>query len=290
MSPTNFGMLLKLASGIAFVAMVTIVKALATRFPIGEIVFFRSIIAAFILASVLLARGELHQLATRRPWLHVGRGYIGGSALVFAFTSYHYLPLADAQALAFLTPTFTVILAYIVMRERIDAWRWLSLLIGFAGVGIVLTPHFATSDAALIGSVFGLGACLLTATSFMHVQELTRTETTGAIVFYFALSSGLLGLASLPLGWTFPSVDDAGLLIALGGLGVAGHYCMTMAFARAKLAVLAPLEYINIVWALMIGFLVFNEWPNPTQLIGSGLIIASAVLVAAKAKAIRAET
>ena len=240
MSPVTSGVLLKLASGMLFVAMVTIVKVLGSRFPVGEIVFFRGAIAAIILAVILGARGELNQLATRHPWRHVGRGFIGGSAMVFAFTSFFYLPLADAQTLAFLTPVFSVIIAFFVMGERIDARRCLSLIIGFAGVGIVLTPHFSASETGLIGTIFGLGASLLTATALMQIQELTKTETTGAIVFYFALNSTLLGLASLPLGWVWPTIEDAGLLLDLGAFGVAGHYCMTMAIGRTDMSVLAP--------------------------------------------------
>jgi drug/metabolite transporter (DMT)-like permease len=279
MSTATSGVLLKIASGVLFVAMVTIVKALSSRFPVGEIVFFRGVIASLILAAVLGVRGELNQLATRRPWLHVGRGFVGGSAMVFAFTSYHYLPLADAQTLAFLAPVFSVIIAFVVMGERLDVWRWLSLIIGFAGVGVVLTPHFSTSATACIGTLFGVGASLLTATALMQIQDLTKTETTAAIVFYFALNSTLLGLASLPLGWTWPSLSDAGLLLDLGAFGVAGHYCMTLAIGRTNMSVLAPLEYINLIWALMFGMLIFEEWPTADQLLGSSLIMASALLI-----------
>jgi drug/metabolite transporter (DMT)-like permease len=285
MNAERDGILLKLASGLMFVAMGTIIKAVGRHVPIGEVVFFRGAVAGIVLTIGLFARGELRQLATQQPWPHVRRGIIGSSALICTFLSFRYLALAEAQALTYLTPMLTVAFASLTLGERITVARRFALIGGLGGVITILAPQFAsTSPNGYLGLGFGLAACILTAVSAVQIRKLTETETAGAIVFYFTISLTLLSILSAPFGWTWPSSYELLLLCMLGAIGLGAHYCMTYALERAGLAILAPLDYINLIWAILIGSFVFGEYPGVSQLIGASIILAVALCVIPNSK------
>jgi len=196
MSPTAAGVLFKIASTIAFAFMLTLIKVVSDRIPSGEVLFARSFFGIIPVIVYLLVLGVFPaSLATKKPFGHIRRSVVGTVSMFCWFTSVGYLPLPDATAINYSGPLFGVCFAALLLHERVRAFRWGAVGIGFCGVLIVLSQQINGFDLGFhggrtIGAVCALASAVLGAIAAVTVRELTATETTGAIVFYF-LACGL---------------------------------------------------------------------------------------------------
>lgn len=281
------GIALRVLSGLMFVSMAAIVRLLAGAIPIGELLFFRSLMALPPLLLYLAWRRQLPRgLITRRPGAHALRSLYGCLGMFAGFSALYFLPLAEAQALNFLSPIFVVILAGLLLREGVPAIRWLGVLLGFVGVLVMIAPALLTGPAVqdpagrLTGVAFALLGALTSALGALQIRRLGASETPGAIAFYFALVCGVVSLLTIPLGWVRPDGPTLCLLLAMGLLGGLGQITMTLAFARTPASVLAPFDYLSMLWALGYGILLFDEWPSPWTLAGAAIVVLAVVLVA----------
>ncbi len=272
-------------STVAFTAMATMVKLLSTGYPVGQIVFFR---AFFGLVPVLLWvawRGDFATVMhTSNPRGHVVRAVVGGSAMFLSFAGLVRLPIADATAIGYTTPLVTVILAAWLLRERVRIHRWSAVVIGLAGVLLILTDYVGGGggdqpDRSLVGAGFQFAAAVLAAYVAIHISRLARTEDAATIVVYFFLFCSAVALATLPFGWIAPRGADVVILIATGIFGGLGQVLMTQSFRYAEATVLAPFDYLAMIWALMVGTAILNEAPTPLMLGGAAVIIASGLYV-----------
>ena len=217
---------------------------------------------------------------------HLKRGVIGSTGMFCGFSALHFLPLSDAVALGYAAPLAVVVLAALVLKERVRIYRWSAVTIGFAGVLIMLSPHLAAGNLAsglaagpAIGAAFGLAGAFCSAFASIEVRLLTKTERTGAIVFYFTLLTTALGGATIMLGWTVPTLQDAALMVAIGILGGLGQIFLVQAYRYGDASLIAPFEYSTMLWAVGIGWFVFGDWPVNAVLIGSAIVIASGIYV-----------
>ena len=277
------GIGLRILSGVFFVAMSCCVKALAEAVPVGQIVFFRSVVAMVPLVLFLMWCREWPQgLATRRPFGHLGRCLLGCLAMFTSFAALGLLPVADATLLTYLSPLFMVMLAGPLLGERVHAVRWLGVLIGLSGVAVLVVPEmtapFDDTDR-LLGLGLGVATALLTAGALMQVRRLAETESTGAIAFYFVLVCATVGLATWPLGWVTPTPTELALLVGAGLFGGAAHIAMTVSFRFAPVSALAPFEYVAILWAVLGDLLLFSIWPGAAFGGAAALVIGGALLV-----------
>ncbi|MBS1166967.1 MAG: ribN 4 [Proteobacteria bacterium] len=285
MSPTAAGVLFKLASTIAFAFMLTLIKLVSGRVPPGEMLFFRSFFGIVPVVVYLAALGVFPaSLATMRPFGHVRRSLVGTASMFCWFTAVTYLPLPDATAISYSGPLFGVCLAALLLHERVRSFRWAAVGIGFLGVLIVLSEQLNGFDAGFhgsraIGAACALASAMLGAVAAVTVRELTSTETTGAIVFYFLACGSAFSFVTLPFGWVVPSFADAGMLIVAGLFGGIGQVLMTQSYRLAEASVIAPLDYINMVWIVVISYLIFGDVPTVVVLAGSLVVIASGVFV-----------
>lgn len=285
MSPTAAGVLFKLASTIAFAFMLTLIKLVSDRVPAGEMLFFRSF---FGIVPVVVYLGVLGvfpaSLATMRPFGHVRRSLVGTASMFCWFTAVSYLPLPDATAISYSGPLFGVCLAALLLHERVRSFRWAAVGIGFLGVMIVLSEQMGSFEIGFhggraIGAACALASAMLGAVAAVTVRELTATETTGAIVFYFLACGSAFSFVTLPFGWVLPSFSDAAMLVVAGLFGGIGQVLMTQSYRLAEASVIAPLDYINMVWIVIISYLVFGDVPTVVVLGGSLVVIASGVFV-----------
>jgi drug/metabolite transporter (DMT)-like permease len=306
MSPTAAGVLFKLASTIAFAIMLTLIKLVSGRVPPGEILFFRSFFGIVPVIVYLAALGVFPaSLATTRPLGHVRRSLVGTASMFCWFTAVSYLPLPDATAISYSGPLFGVCFAALLLHERVRAFRWAAVGIGFLGVLIVLSEQIGGLSSGLqgdraIGAACALASAMLGAVAAVTVRELTATETTGAIVFYFLACGSVFSFVTAPFGWVLPSLADAGMLIVAGLFGGIGQVLMTQSYRLAEASVIAPFDYINMIWIVIISYMVFGDVPTAVVLAGSLVVIASGVFVVwrerrlgileAKAKARSADT
>lgn len=275
----------KIGSTLAFAGMLVTVKELGTRFPPGEVVFFRSAFALAPVFAMVWWQGQLADgLRTARPWGHLVRSVVGVTAMALWFTGVQRLPLADGLAITYAAPLVTVALAALLLGETVGGVRWAAVLVGFLGVGVVLSPHLGdvahvAEGGAALGALACFGSAFFMALAQIQVSRLTETEKTGAIVVWFSIGSALCALATAPFGWVMPSAEDAALLVATGLFGGVGQILMTQSFRHADASVVAPLEYASMIWAVATGWWFFGDVPSLVVLAGTAVVVASGVAV-----------
>jgi drug/metabolite transporter (DMT)-like permease len=280
------GILLKVASTFVFTLMLVCVKAVAGRVPAGEIVFCRSFFALVPIVAILAWQQQLAgALRTNKPWMHASRGVVGLGSMAFNFMALAYLPLPEAMMIGYAAPLMVVALAAFLLSEATGVYRWSAVAVGLVGILVILWPRFtvfeegAAHDLAMLGAALALASALCSAFAAIFIRTMTRTETTGAIVLYFSLSSSLLALLSLPFGWVFPTPADAALLVATGLLGGVGQILMTSAYRNADAATIASFDYVSMLWGLSFGYIFFAEIPGSSVFLGGAIVAAAGIFI-----------
>lgn len=284
----KLGICLRILSGVLFTGMVICVKAASEATPLGEIVFFRSFFALIPLVIFLMMRREFPSgLRTKRPLGHLVRSFFGAAAMFASFATVALLPLAEAVLLAQLAPVLTAIIAVLVLSERLTKWRVMGLAFGLAGVLVLVWPDIGTGEVdarRLLGISLGLLTALLTAFALIMVRNLTRTESPGAIAFYFVVASMTGGLLTLPWGWVLPDAQTFTLLALAGLFGGFAHIAMTLSFSYAEASRLAPFEYIALLWPVLADLLIFRLPLATSFLLALPLVLLGAGIAAFEKK------
>ncbi|HEY6024597.1 MAG TPA: DMT family transporter [Pseudolabrys sp.] len=278
---------LKLISALLFAAMSALVRQLGDVAPVGQMVFFRSAFAILPVVVIYALRGELASaVRTGRPLGQLGRGMLSVCGMFTNFSALIRLPLADATAISFASPLITVALAAIVLKERVRIYRWSAVVIGFAGVIVMLIPHFdigayagAAGAVAAVGSVLALTSAFCNAGTVIQTRRLTQTETTSSIVFYFSLVCAIAGALTLPFAWHSPTARELTSLIALGILGGLAHIFLTESYRYAAASVVAPFDYSSMLWALLLGYWLFGELPDTLVYVGAAIVAGAGLFV-----------
>lgn len=284
MSSTVAGIVFKIGSTIVFAIMLTLIKLSSDQVPTGEVLFARSFFGIIPVIVYLVALGEFpSSLSTRKPFGHVRRSVVGTVSMFCWFSSVAYLPLPDATAINYSGPLFGVIFAATLLGERVRIYRWSAVAVGFVGVLIVLSEQlggggFGLHGTRAIGGLLALGSAVLGAIAGVTVRELTATETTGAIVFYFSATGAVFSLVTLP-GWVMPSPRVATYLVMAGIFGGIGQVLMTQAYRYAEASVVAPFDYVNMLWIIILSYMTFGDVPSAVVLFGSAIVIGSGIFV-----------
>jgi len=279
-----WGILLRIGATLAFAAMGACIKALGNVIPLGQVVFFRSAFALVPLVAFLWWFGSFPQgLATTRPLGHATRCLLGATAMFTSFATIRLLPLAEATMLSYLAPALMALMGWALLGERLDRRRTGGVALGLSGGMIFSLPALTGSlpDGALPGLVLSLVTAILTAGALIQVRRLTMLgEGAGAIAFWFAIVSAIAGAATLPMGWTKPDGLQLVLLLSAGLLGGVAHILMVMSFRHAEASALAPYEYLSVLWAVVIGLIVFTEPPSWSFVLAGPLILLGAIIAA----------
>ena len=280
MSQDHSGFVLRIIAVAMMVAMSACIHAAAKVLPLGQVMFWRSGIALIaILAYMLWCRDLPGALFTKRPLGHVTRGAFGAFSMLCSFASLAYLPVATAQALAYLAPILTLPLAAWSLGEKISSRAVIAVSFGMAGVITILWRALhLPGTGAWIGAAAGLGYAVTMAFVRVHIKALTKTESPATISFYFAVICTVIGLASYPLGWGEVSADLIWPLLGAGILGGLGHIVSAEAVARSSVGNLAVYDYTGIIWALLFDLVLFGTVPGVWSIIGMALILFAALL------------
>ena len=267
-----------------FTALSALIKEVSAVVPAGEAVFFRSFFAIPVIVIWLASRGELrHGLVTKKPMFHVWRGLVGTSAMGMTFMGLALLPLPEVTAIGYATPIFTLILAAVFLGERIRLIRISAVAIGLLGVLIMIWPRLGGSaglaEGAALGVLLVLGATIARGFVQIHIRRMVQSEHTAAIVFYFSLTASGLALLTLPFGWVMPDHKTLALLIGAGFVGGVAQILVTSSYRFAPASMLAPYDYVSMLFAIVIGYFWFAELPTLVMLSGAFLVIAGNVLV-----------
>ena len=272
------GILLRVLAMALMAMLAAIVKACAERgVPVLEIIFFRNAFAFIPVMLYIWRTSGFGVLRTRRPGAHLTRSAVGLTGMICGFTAVSMLPLTQSTAISFSAPLFMVALSALILKEPVGMHRWLAVAVGFVGVLIMVHPD--PRQFVGVGVLFAIAAAVGSAGAMIAIREISRTEPGPTIVFYFTLAGTAVGLASLPFGWVMPSPGVLGLLIAAGLIGGTGQLLLTEAIRRAPVAVVAPFDYTQLVWAGLIGFLVWGETPAMLTLIGAMVVAASSTYI-----------
>lgn len=285
MSPTTLGVLLKVASTLVFAVMVTLIKLVSDRVPPGEVLFARAFFGAIPIVLLLGWRGEILQaLKTRNPLGHARRALVGTISMFCWFASLTYLPLPDATAINYAGPLFGVVAAAFLLGETVRIYRWSAVAVGFIGVLIVISEQIdgfggIGQDGRALGAGLALTSAVFSALAMVSVRHLTKTETTGSIVFYFSGAAAVLSLGSIPFGWVVPTPFEAALLVGAGLCGGIGQVLMTQAYRYGEASMIAPFDYVNMIWIVIIAYAVFGDVPSWPVILGSLIVIGAGVFV-----------
>ena len=272
------GIALRLLTALLLAVMFALVKLASTRgVTVVESLFYRQCGSALCATAFVAAGPGFASLRTKRVGAHVGRMALGVGAMALNFLAFILLPLAEATTIVFSVPIFSVILAALMLGEPTGKWRWGAVAAGFAGVLLIVHP--GTGDVPLLGASVALVAALLTALVTIVIRRLGKTERAATTVFWFAVSSLVpLGLLMLHFG----RGHDAATWAILGALALAGGFAqltLTGALRLAPVALVMPMDYTSLLWALLLGFWIFGELPTPWIFAGAPIIIASGLVI-----------
>jgi drug/metabolite transporter (DMT)-like permease len=270
------GILFMIVATILFAAASAASKWLVAIYPVGEVLFLRSLSSFIACAVVLLPITGSSGYATRRPLDHIARGLsqsISQLALILAFS---LMPLAGAVAINFSAPLFAAVVSIVWLKERAGYVRGSALLIGFFGVLVVTNPG---ANSLTLGALFALTNAVMYGTVTVAVRGMTRTESANTLVIWQASVLAFFHSFLLLFGWRSPTPLDAAMLFGTGFINAIGQWFWTKALHLAPAPAVTPFYYLMLVWALVIGFAVWGDVPSISLLIGSAIVVATGLFL-----------
>jgi drug/metabolite transporter (DMT)-like permease len=275
------GILFLLGSGIVFTILDSLAKEASLFIAVLQVAWGRYVFHVVFLplyaerptgVAFWSAPRWTRMFATKHPWLQIARSLLLLGATRFFFGAVSYVPLAEAQAVAFIEPLLITAIAHFFLNERVGIRRWLAIMVGFVGVLVVIRPGFGMMHWGMLLSLGSAGCGSIYATL---TRIVSRDDSAGTSLAYAGLA-GFVGLSLvMPFVWQPVSSHVWMLFFALGISGGLGHYLMIKAFGAAPGGTLAPFIYVQMLWMVIIGFLWFRDWPAVTTWIGVALIVGS---------------
>ena len=252
-------------------------KWMTATYHVGEVMLYRSAFPLVILIAVLCYQGGFAALKPRNPRANLTRGVLAALTSLLVVASYAVLPLADALAIIFASPIFLAALSVTFLGERVGARRWLGIFVGFVGVLIMVQPG---ADAMRLGALIAVSAALVSAIRDVVTRRLGTGDSTTNIILYTTGCTALLGLVSLLIQRSsLPGLNDIALFMVAGLLVTFAHWLIVRAFQLAEASLVGPLRYLAIVYAAVLGFLVFDEIPGAMQALGAVIVVLSGLYI-----------
>jgi len=266
--------LLVIASGVLFIVMNTMVKAMMGVLEPMVVTWGRYFFhVAFVV--VVFPKSLMGVLRTRQVGVQIGRSTLLLLSTIFNFWALVLLPLAEVAAIIFLAPIFVALMAMLLLKERVVAWRWLLIGMGFLGAIIIVNPA---------GGTFGLGALLALGCAMAYAfYQITTRMVREAEPIVSLLYAGLVGTAALslvvPFFWQPPTAWQWLSLVVIGSLGAGGHLLVIKALQLAEASKVSPFTYVQLVWAMIASLVVFGDMPGVTTVVGAAVIVTSGLLL-----------
>ena len=275
LSKNQLGFLYMFMSVCAFSIMDLVVKW-SESYPLGQVIFFRGFFGV-VLYFLIMPRDRIKNFYyTKRPGLHFLRCFFGLIALLAIFTALRNLPLATVVSISFAAPIFTTILSIFLLSEKVGFFRWLAVIVGFVGILIITEPGFTSLNIYFIYPViFCLGMSYVAIT----IRQLSTSEPVWLISLYFSATITLASFFTIPYGWIMPDIQDLILLISIGILGGAANLWLSQSYKFSEVSLVTPLKYLALVFAIIFGYLIWNEVPSIKTLIGAFLVITSSIII-----------
>ena len=259
----------------AFSIMDLIVKW-SEHYPLGQVLFFRGFFGV-LFYFLIIPKERLHNFYyTKRAGLHFLRSFSGLIALVAIFIALRSLPLATVVSISFAAPIFTTIFSIFLLNEKVGVYRWLAVIVGFIGILIITEPGISSLN---IFYIFPIIFCIGLSYVAITIRKLSTTEPVWLISLYFSISITLLSLFSLPLGWIMPSTKDFMILAMIGIFGGVANLWLSQSYKYSEVSLVTPLKYLALVFAIIFGYLIWDEIPTIKSLFGAALVIISTLII-----------
>ncbi|MEM1298627.1 MAG: DMT family transporter [Pseudomonadota bacterium] len=269
------GALWMVATGLLFVAVTGIVRHLGSDMPAAEAAFLRYAIGLVMILPAF--RPLLRQMPSAGEWrLYILRGVVHGIAVMLWFYAMARIPIAEVTAIGYTAPIFVTIGAAIFLGERFQIRRIAAVLVAFVGALVILRPGLVELST---GALAQLMAAPLFACSFLLAKSFTRGADPGLIVAMLSVFCTLTLLPAAVLQWRDPTWEELGWLTLTAAFATAGHYTLTRAYKAAPITVTQPVQFLQLVWASLLGIWAFGEAVDPFVLLGGAIIIASATYI-----------
>ena len=275
------GVLLTLLATLCIVLMNACAKMGSSVYSPVEMIFYRGLVALGLLVPYMLATQPLSVFKTRRVSAHLYRSIVGNIGVGLVFWAYSLMPMANTTALLFAAPLFVTALSPLLLKEHVDAGRWVAVMAGFGGIMLIARPSVGLLADPI--SLVGLGAALCMALVDMALRNLGRSENPLTTVFYFILGGVILSApytliyGHLPQGRLLPWILGIGVFTAIQQLA------KTAAFRYCEASFLAPYTYTSMVWATLVGWLLWKEGITVPVMLGTAVVVASNLFILKKA-------
>ena len=277
----NNGILLALVAYAVYSWGDAAIKALGGGLSVFEIGFYMTLVSAVCIALTTPKDEKLlHFWRMNRPWAVQARALSGTAASVLSVIAFTTIPLAEVYALIFLAPLFVTLMSVFLLEEQVGPWRWFAIIAGFAGVLLVVRPGFRELE---IGHIAAVVVALLAACSVILMRSLSARETrTTMLGFLMLYIIGFNGVAMLVTGARTPTLEEAAILLVAGIFAATGNILLLRATRFAPANQLASTHYSQIVWAVVLGALFFQEEPDLLAILGLAIIGSSGLLTVAR--------
>tara|TARA_B110001452_G_scaffold165254_1_gene137940 strand:+ start:483 stop:1367 length:885 start_codon:yes stop_codon:yes gene_type:complete len=275
LTKNQLGFLYMFLSVCTFSVMDLLVKW-SDEYPTGEVLFFRGFFG-LLPTYFLIPKDQLKTFyKTSRPKEHLFRCVTGLIALIAIVIALRTLPLAVVVSLSYAAPLFITILSIFLLSEKVGLFRWGAVLIGLIGVIVISEPGLEEMNIYyLLPLIFCLGMAFVTIT----IRKLSTTEPIWLISIFFTITISIAGLVTIPMGWIMPNVKDFILLALIGVTGGAANLFLTQSYKLSEVSLVAPLKYLSLVFAIIFGYLIWNEIPTLKTLIGALLVIFASLII-----------
>jgi len=275
LTKNQLGFLYMFLSVCTFSVMDLLVKW-SSDYPTGEVLFFRGFFG-LLPTYFLIPKNKLKTFyTTERSKEHLFRCLMGLIALIAIVVALRELPLAVVVSLSYAAPLFITVLSIFLLSEKVGIFRWLAVLIGFAGVIIIAEPGFKGMNYLyFLPLIFCIGMAFVTIT----IRKLSTTEPIWLISIFFTITISIAGLATIPMGWKIPNFQDFILLALIGVTGGSANLFLTQSYKLSEVSLVAPLKYLALVFAIFFGYFIWNEIPTIKTLIGASLVVLASLII-----------
>ena len=259
----------------AFSVMDVIVKW-TDEYPVGQVLFFRGFFGLIPILFLIPRDRYINFYKTSRPFLHFKRCLAGIIALISIIIALRNLPLATVVSITFAAPIFTTIFSIFLLNEKVGFYRWLAVLIGFVGILVISEPGFSSLNFYFI---FPIIFCLGLSYVAIAIRKLSSTEPIWLIGFFFSISIMISSFFTFYQNWILPNFLDLFLLSMVGILGGVANLWLTQSYKLSEVSLVTPVKYLALVFAIIFGYLIWDEIPTLKTLLGAVLVIASSIII-----------
>lgn len=270
------GILFMIGATVMFAISNALSKWLVAIYPVGEVMFGRSLSSLIVCSAFMLPMTGLAVFATKRGRDHLARGLSQAVSQTFTVLAFSLMPLAGAVAINFSAPLFAALISVIWLKERAGAARWGALLAGFVGVLIVVKPG---ADSVQLGALFALANAVMYGSVTVAVRGMSKTESANTLLMWQMATLAVFHAFLLVFGFRWPTLPHAGLFVTMGFANAAAQYLWTKALHAAPATAVSPFYYFLLVWSLVLGFAVWGDIPTSSLLIGSAIVVASGLFL-----------